>query len=127
MKKEKYRLEFPLKNASATILWRLISTPSGLAEWFADNVKTDGDMYAFVWDGFEEVAELQKSKEKQYVQFQWEDDEGTDAYFRLEIVRQALSKNLSLVIIDFATPSEKSDEVLLWEKHIEDLCRRSGM
>lgn len=127
MKKEKYILEFPLNNASGSVLWRMISTSSGLSEWFADEVLVDDDVYVFVWDGFKEVAYLQKSKDKRYVQFQWEDNVGSDIYFRLEIVRQKLSQKVALVITDFSFPADKKDDVLLWEKHVEDLCRIAGM
>ena len=33
----KYTLEFPI-NSSVTILYKRLSTPEGLAEWFADDV-----------------------------------------------------------------------------------------
>ena len=35
--KIRYELEFPL-NSSPQLLYQYISTPSGLQEWFADNV-----------------------------------------------------------------------------------------
>ena len=35
--KIKFELEFPIQ-ASSQLLYQYISTPSGLSEWFADNV-----------------------------------------------------------------------------------------
>jgi hypothetical protein len=35
--KVRYEIEFPI-NSSPQLLYQYISTPSGLSEWFADNV-----------------------------------------------------------------------------------------
>ena len=37
--KVKYELEFPIQS-SPQLLYQYISTPSGLSEWFADNVNS---------------------------------------------------------------------------------------
>ena len=55
--KEKYKLEFLLKT-SPRVLDKLISTPDGLADWFADDVRVNDDIYTFEWDGNEEQARL---------------------------------------------------------------------
>ena len=36
MRKEKIRLEYMLKAGSGNIVWSIISTPSGLETWFAE-------------------------------------------------------------------------------------------
>ena len=48
--KTKFELEFPI-HASPQLLYQYISTPSGLSEWFADNVNSRGEMFKFIWDG----------------------------------------------------------------------------
>ena len=51
MKKEKYDIEFVLGNASHKSLWRMLTDPTALEEWFADKVTLDdGTFYTFVWD-----------------------------------------------------------------------------
>ena len=55
--KEKYELEFLLKT-SPRVLEKLINTPDGLSEWFADDVNINDDIYSFEWDGNEEEARL---------------------------------------------------------------------
>ena len=40
--KVKYELEFPIQS-SPQLLYQYISTPSGLSEWYADNVNTRGE------------------------------------------------------------------------------------
>ena len=55
--KIKYELEFPI-HASPSLIYQYISTPSGLSEWFADNVNSRGELFKFIWDGAEEQANL---------------------------------------------------------------------
>jgi len=45
--KVKYELEFPI-HASPSLLYQYISTPSGLSEWFADNVNSRGEIFTFI-------------------------------------------------------------------------------
>lgn len=40
--KIRYEIEFPI-NSSPQLLYQYISTPSGLSEWFADNVNSRGE------------------------------------------------------------------------------------
>ena len=44
--KIKYEIEFPIQ-ASEKLLFQYISSPSGLSEWFADNVNSRGELFDF--------------------------------------------------------------------------------
>ena len=59
--KIKYELEFPIQS-SPQLLYQYISTPSGLSEWFADNVNSRGEFFTFIWNDSEERAKLAESK-----------------------------------------------------------------
>ena len=60
MERVKIDLEFVIKS-SPTILFQYLSTPSGLVEWFCDDVNIKGSkQYTFVWDGEDNPAELVK-------------------------------------------------------------------
>jgi len=72
--KVKYELEFPI-HSSPQLLYQYISTPSGLSEWFADNVNSRGEVFTFIWDGTEEVAKLIRKKSGELVKFKWEEGE----------------------------------------------------
>ena len=51
MKKEKYSIEFVLGNASQRSLWRMLTDPTLMEEWFAERVeKRDKRFYTFKWD-----------------------------------------------------------------------------
>ncbi len=125
MEKIKYELEFIL-NTSTTILYKCLYTPSGLSEWFADNVNVKDDFYTFIWDGSEESATLLKNKKNELVQFQWEDDEGEDYYFELLIRVDPMTQQVALIITDFAEEDELEDAKLLWENSVNNLRQSIG-
>ncbi len=125
MKKEKYKLEFMIQ-ASPSMLYSHISTPDGLSEWFADNVNSRGKNFEFIWDNVGENAQLLKYKQDQYVRFQWEDDEGTDYYFDIEILVDDLTKDVSLIITDFTETGELDEAKMFWENQISELKQTIG-
>ena len=57
----KYSIELPI-NSSVNVLYKRLSTPSGLAEWFADNVNLKNNIYTFIWDDSEQSAKILKKK-----------------------------------------------------------------
>ena len=46
--KERFELEFLLKT-SPKVLDNMISTPSGLSEWFAEDVNIKDEVYTFIF------------------------------------------------------------------------------
>lgn len=127
MKKEKVTLEYPMNYASLNVLWVMIGTPQGLAEWFADVVTVEKDLYTFTWDGYDQYAQLLEIKEGKSIRFCWKEDAGTEAYFEFEIVTQNLSGNVGLIVTEFCEPGDRDGMILLWNKHIEILRRRVGV
>lgn len=120
--KVRYELEFPL-NSSPQLLFQYISTPSGLSEWFADNVNSRGEFFTFIWDGSEEKARLSAKKTDEKVKFRWidEDNKDTDFYFELRIQEDEITKDVSLVVTDYAVEEDLAEVKLLWESQISDL------
>ena len=118
----RYELEFPL-NSSPQLLYQYISTPSGLQEWFADNVNSRGEFFTFIWDDTEENARLASKKSGEKVKFKWIDDnkKDTDYYFELRILEDEITKDVSLMVVDFALEDEIDESKLLWENQISDL------
>ncbi len=127
MKKKKITIEYPLKKASVNVLWNSISTPLGLSEWFADGVTVNDTEYTFDWDQNYQSAFYLDSKQPEYVRFRWEEDEGTDYFFEMKIERLQVTGELALVVTDFATPDDKGDLILLWDKAVEVLKRKTGI
>ena len=118
--KIKYELEFTVKS-SANLLYKYIATPSGLSEWFADNVNSRGEIFTFIWDGEEEQAKLLTKKLNQFVKFKWADDEDKDSYFELRIQIDDLTKDVALIVTDFAEEDELEEARMLWESQVDDL------
>ena len=120
-----FQIEFPIRS-SLRILYNQISTPSGLSEWFADNVNLNGKSYTFFWDGDEQEAELLSKKNNQSIKFRWT-DEPKDTFFELKIVIDDITQDISLIITDFAEDEEDEEEAkLLWNKQIEKLRQSIG-
>ena len=120
-----FQIEFPIRS-SLRILFNQISTPSGLSEWFADNVNLNGKNYTFFWDGDEQEAELLSKKNNQLIKFRWI-DEPKDTFFELKIVIDDITQDISLIITDFAEDEEDEEEAkLLWNKQIEKLRQSIG-
>lgn len=120
--KIKYELEFPI-NSSPSLLYQYISTPSGLSEWFADNVNSRGEFFTFIWNDSEEKARMTSKKSGEKIKFRWidEDDNDTDYYFELRILEDEITKDVSLMVIDYALEDELEEASLLWENQISDL------
>lgn len=125
--KTKYHMEFPIQ-ASPSLLYQYISTPSGLSEWFADNVNSRGKMFTFIWEGSEEEAKLLTKKNGERIKLRWMEDEGTDSYFEMRIQVDDITKDVSLMITDFAEDDEDSVEEgkMLWNNLIDELKKVLG-
>ncbi|MBD3582758.1 START-like domain-containing protein [Flavobacterium selenitireducens] len=120
--KVRYELEFPL-NSSPQLLYQYISTPSGLSEWFADNVNSRGEIFTFIWNDTEEKARLTSKKTGEKVKFRWVDENNndTDLFFELRILEDEITKDVSLLVIDYADEDELDEAKQLWDNQISDL------
>ncbi len=123
--KVKYELEFVVKS-SASLLYKYMATPSGLSEWFADNVNSRGEVFTFIWESSEEKAKLLTQKRDQFIKFKWLEDEDTDNYFEFRIEIDAITKDVSLLITDFADEDELEESRLLWESQVAQLQSMIG-
>ena len=125
--KEKYKLEFLLKT-SPRVLDKLISTPDGLGDWFADDVRVNDDIYTFEWDGNAEDARLVQLKMNSKIRFQWLEDEqeGLDTYFELAYIVDPMTNSVILHITDFTTAADQESSAALWNQAISDLKRIIG-
>ena len=127
MSKIKFELEFVIQ-ASPQLLYQYMHTPSGLSEWFADNVNARTEKYSFIWDDSEEEALLLRKKPNEFVCFRWlnGDDDQDDCYFEMQIVVDEITKDVSIVVIDFAEEDEVEETKMLWESQIGDLKQVLG-
>jgi hypothetical protein len=127
MRKELFTIEYLLNNASLHVLWSMTGTALGLSEWFASGVTVEDDVYTFNWDDSEQTAILKQKKTNSFIRFQWEEDQDTEYYFELKITTVPVTGDLTLTVTDFAEHDEKDDAIMLWDKQIEELRRRTGI
>ncbi|MCC6689938.1 MAG: SRPBCC domain-containing protein [Bacteroidia bacterium] len=111
---------------SESLLYEFTTTPSGLSEWFADDVNVRDGIYTFFWDGSQQDARLLSLKEDLFVRYQWK--EKTDgSYFEFRIQTDELTGDVSLIITDFAeTEEEHLSAKLLWDTQIDKLMKTIG-
>lgn len=125
--KEKFELEYLLKT-SVKALDNMFTSPSGLSEWFADDVNIKDDVYTFIWDGADEEARMLSKKSNARIKWKWLEDEedGIDSYFELRYETDPMTKAVVLTVIDFAEPDEIDEAKYLWENQINKLKRVLG-
>jgi uncharacterized protein YndB with AHSA1/START domain len=117
--KKKITLEYNI-NSSPKILYSRLSTPGGLAEWFADDVNLKGNIYFFIWEGNEQRAEVVRKKENRYIQFKWMDDPEEPTFeFRINV--DELTGDVALVIYDTIEEEDNDDVISLWDSQIAEL------
>ena len=127
MDKEKFQVEHPI-NSSKGVLFNMFSTPSGLAEWFCDDVNIKKDVHIFLWDGSEESARLVTKKRDEYVKFRWLEDEedGLSTIFEFRIKIDDLTGDTAIVITDHAEEDEIEGAKELWSAQIDRLKQVLG-
>ena len=125
--KIKFEMEFPI-HASPQLLFQYISTPSGLSEWFADNVNSRGEIFTFIWNDSEEKARLLSKKSCERIKFRWLEDEEDEAsyYFEIKIQVDDITKDVSLIVTDFIEEDEMEEAKMLWDNQISDLKQVLG-
>ncbi|WP_127846220.1 START-like domain-containing protein [Psychroflexus aestuariivivens] len=123
--KVKFEMEFPIQ-VSPNLLYQYISTPSGLSEWFADNVNSRGEIFTFIWEGSEEEAKLLTKKTDDRIKWRWLADEDTNYFFEMRIQVDEITKDVSLMITDYAEEDEVDEGKMLWENMVSDLKQILG-
>ena len=126
--KIKIDLEFPI-NSSPQLLYQYLSTPSGLSEWFADEVTMNEteSVYTFRW-GKSSIsqAEIVHIKPQISIRYRWLDHDES-VYFEFRLRKLELTGEMTLEVTDFAEPDEKGDAITLWESQVEEMKRRLGV
>ncbi len=127
MEKEKFQSEIPI-NSSKGVLFNIFRTPSGLSEWFCDDVNIKKDVHIFIWDGSEESARLITKKRDEFAKFRWleDEEEGINSFFEFRIKIDDITGDTALVITDFAEEDEIDDAKELWAAQVDRLKQVLG-
>jgi uncharacterized protein YndB with AHSA1/START domain len=123
--KTKFELEFPI-HATPHMLYQYFGTPSGLSEWFADNVNSRGEVFTFIWDGSEEKAKVLQERPEEKIKFKWLEDEDPKSFFEFRLEIDELTKDVSLIVVDFADEDEIDEAKMFWSNKIDELKHTIG-
>ena len=118
------RLEFFLKTSPA-VLFSRISTPSGLAEWFADNVKIEGKIFTFYWGTTEQQAQVLSMIPNVAISFRWLDME-PGYEFGFNIIQDELTGDVALIVTDNIDDADAEDTSNLWISQVAKLKHMIG-
>ncbi|HOK61313.1 MAG: START-like domain-containing protein [Tenuifilum sp.] len=124
---QKVELEYQV-NTSPGVLFKRLSTPHGLSEWFANDVNLSGNVFTFIWDGDTKKAELVDKKENKFVKFRWITEQNEAGHhFAFKLTKDELTGEVSLTVIEEVNEEEDIDEVVsLWNYQIGELKRLIG-
>lgn len=123
--KGKFQLEYII-HTPVTLLYDFLTTPNGLAEWFADGVDLKDDIYTFDWDGQKQKAKILSAKIDSYIRMRWM-DKPEGSYFEFRLSQDELTNEVSLNVTDFG--DNEDDTVTskrLWDSQIHRLVKALG-
>ncbi|WP_317233037.1 MULTISPECIES: START-like domain-containing protein [Pontibacter] len=123
--KTKFIAEYPI-NASSRLLYPYLSTASGLAEWFCDDVKVEANkIYNFIWDGRSHFAEMTGFRTNRSVRFLFLDENrqhvSDPSYIDFSIESSELTQEQFLKVIDYSEEEDQEELAELWEHLMQNL------
>lgn len=122
---KKFELEYEL-GTSPRVLFPFLSTEIGLSEWFADQVRIDGNIYHFSIDGEDRKAEAKEYNENYHIKYAWINCP-EKSYLDFLIKIDDLTGELILVITDFAEESEIEEIKTIWNSQVSNLKHQIGL
>jgi uncharacterized protein YndB with AHSA1/START domain len=121
----KIELEYILR-CSPNVLYSFLTEPSGLSEWFCDNVNIRAEVMTFIWNkDSEQRAKKTGSRENSYVRYRWLDSP-ENVYFEFRIQVDDITGETALMITDFAEDGDEEETRLSWDSAIQKLHRVIG-
>jgi uncharacterized protein YndB with AHSA1/START domain len=132
-KKHRYIAEYEI-NASVKMLFPYLSTPQGLAEWFAEtvNIVQHGadKLYDIIWDGESHLAKITAIRTNAHVKYVFIDEAETDdhnlSFIEFKLVHSDMTDTSFLKIIDFSDMDSDTDLGELWGGLVEQLRNNVG-
>lgn len=130
MGKNKFITEFEI-NASQKMLFPYLSTASGLAQWFADDVNINEDkVYSFLWDGEDHRATKAAQRANVSVKFEFlpekEEDKDDPNYIELKLNVNELTQSVFIQITDYSDLDDEEEQQDLWENIVYSLKQIIG-
>lgn len=121
----KYTIEYVCKTPP-DLLYKFLTDPVELSEWFCDSVNIRNGIYTFVWNGVPQHARLVKQERNKLVRFQWA-DKNDGSYFEFVINKNPLTGDVILSVTDFSEENELESNKLWWNSQINKLKNILGL
>lgn len=118
-----YTAEFEFK-ASRKMLFPYITTPSGLTQWFADDVTVNEDqVYTFSWDDEQTQARLAAQRLNKFVRFEFldESDEEPRPVIEMQLDENDLTGTVFLNVNDSVTADDEEEFRAIWNQMADSL------
>jgi uncharacterized protein YndB with AHSA1/START domain len=130
MNKFKYTAEFELR-ASPKMLFPYLSSPAGLAQWFADDVTIDDQkVFNFVWDNTPHFAKITALRTNKYVKFEFITTRDRilpdSAFLEFRLDQNEMTQSSFLKITDFSDLENEEDLRELWSQLVGSLREAVG-
>lgn len=119
-------------HASIKMLYPYIQTASGLAEWFADDVRINNlsKVYTFLWDHEEHNARQVAHRTNHFVRFEFLPENGEDgkdpSYFELRLEFNELTQSVFLKVEDYSDFDDVRELQDLWNSLVDNLRKTVG-
>jgi uncharacterized protein YndB with AHSA1/START domain len=128
MSKTKFVGEFEF-SASKKMLFSYISTASGLAQWFADdvNINNTDKTFTFLWDGDENKAAMVAYKVNSYVKFEFiEEGDDDPNYCEFKLDTNELTEATFIKITDYSDAEDVEELGEIWDALVSKLKEITG-
>jgi uncharacterized protein YndB with AHSA1/START domain len=118
-------------HASVKMLYPYIQTASGLADWFADDVKISPEkVLTFEWDNEQHKALMTAHRVNHFARYEFlpesEEDKADPSYFELRLEINELTQTTFLKVYDYSDFDDLDELRDLWDGLIENLRKVVG-
>lgn len=121
----KFVQEYPI-NASPKMIYPYLSTASGLAQWFCEDVRVNEDkIYNFIWDDKSHFAEMSSHRLNRSVRFVFLDSQKKHvpdpSYIDFCIETGELTQEQYLRVTDYSNDGDNDQLLELWDNLVQNL------
>lgn len=121
MSKFKFIGEYEFR-ASKKMLYSYLSTASGLAQWFADDVNIRDDKnLSVIWDGEENIAKMVSHRLNSQVRYEFISEDEDPSYVEFKIDMNDLTQSVFIQVTDYSDMDDLQELEELWENLMADL------
>jgi len=104
------------------MLYPYLSTASGLAQWFADDVNVNEDkIYTFIWDGEDSMARMVSHHTNNQVKFEFISDDDEPNYVEFKLEMSDMTQSVFIRVTDFSEMEDEEELHDLWDSLMTNL------